>query len=67
MELLLTLIADERTCGPTRSECFAELALNLNQWGATKMAQMLVERISSRQPGAPGFAAMHGLHTDGQA
>lgn len=67
VKLLLNLIADARTCGPTRLECFAELAPMLNQWGATEMAQMLADRIISRQPGAPGFAAMHGLHTDGQA
>lgn len=64
--LLLSLIMDERTCAPTRVECFQQLAPLLSQGGSIEMANMLMERIASRLPGAPGFAAMHGLLGEGK-
>lgn len=64
---VLTMLSDSRTCGPTRLHCFEQLVPMLNQWDAIEMGNMLAERISTRQPGGPGYAAMHGLLGEGKA
>jgi len=63
---VLDLLKDSRTCGPTRLHCFEQLVPMLNQWDANEMGNMLVDRITSRQPGGPGYAAMHGLLGEGK-
>ena len=61
------LILDPLTAPATRAEAFRWLLKRLTVGEAQHLSQTLEQGIANRQPGMPGYAAMHGLHTEAQA